>query len=96
MLAQIPTGSTPVACQLGKHSPTSPEFAKQLQLWLADGGVSFLLGGQQGLAPAVLAHVNTQLALSALTFAHELARVILLEQCYRGMCILNGHPYHQE
>lgn len=54
----------------------------------------FVLGGPFGLAPEIRAACAHSLSLSALTFPHELARVILLEQIYRAECILRNIPYH--
>ena len=58
--------------------------------------LAFLIGGADGLAPAVLARSNLSLALSKLTLPHALARVLLCEQLYRAHCILVNHPYHRE
>jgi 23S rRNA (pseudouridine1915-N3)-methyltransferase len=55
----------------------------------------FLLGGPDGLSEEVLQSVALRLSLSSLTFPHELARLILTEQIYRGLTILRGHPYHR-
>lgn len=74
---------------------TSAEFAK----WLGeqrDGGVRelvFLCGGASGFPEEIRALAKTKLALSSLTTSHELARVMLAEQIYRGFTILAGHPY---
>ena len=57
--------------------------------------VAFLIGGPVGLAPEVLATANDTLSLSPLTFPHELARVMLLEQLYRALTILSGERYHK-
>ena len=57
--------------------------------------VAFVIGGPVGLAPGVLERANDRFSLSLLTFPHELARVVLLEQLYRGMTILSGVPYHK-
>lgn len=54
----------------------------------------FLIGGAHGLAPQVTEKATHMLCLSALTFTHELARVVLLEQLYRAECIMRGFPYH--
>lgn len=71
-------------------------FALQLQRWLdAHRSVRFLIGGPSGLAPELVARAPAVLSLSALTFPHELARIILLEQLYRGFSRLNGEPYHR-
>ncbi len=57
--------------------------------------LAFVIGGPSGLAPKVLEQANERFSLSNLTFPHELARVVLLEQLYRGMTILSGEPYHK-
>jgi 23S rRNA (pseudouridine1915-N3)-methyltransferase len=57
--------------------------------------VAFIIGGPVGQAPEVLKRANERLSLSLFTFPHELARVVLLEQIYRAMTILNQEPYHK-
>jgi 23S rRNA (pseudouridine1915-N3)-methyltransferase len=57
--------------------------------------VAFVIGGPVGLAPAVLERAGDLFSLSLLTFPHELARIVLLEQLYRAMTILGGDPYHK-
>ncbi|WP_043370140.1 23S rRNA (pseudouridine(1915)-N(3))-methyltransferase RlmH [Cyanobium sp. PCC 7001] len=58
--------------------------------------LAFVIGGADGLDPALRARARWQLSLSALTFPHELARLLLLEQLYRAQTILQGGPYHRE
>jgi 23S rRNA (pseudouridine1915-N3)-methyltransferase len=55
----------------------------------------FVLGGDDGLHPSVLAAAVRVLSLSALTLPHRLARVVLVEQLYRGFSLLKGEPYHR-
>lgn len=55
---------------------------------------AFVVGGPFGLSPEVLAACPRRLSLSAMTWPHELARVLLLEQLYRAECILRKVPYH--
>lgn len=75
---------------------TSPELAAALQAWLEQAGeVAVLIGGPLGFAPDVRAAAHESLSLSPLTFTHELARVIWLEQLYRAFTILHGEPYHK-
>jgi len=54
----------------------------------------FLLGGPYGHSDNLKQNVNSILSLSPLTFAHELAYVVLLEQIYRGLTLILNHPYH--
>jgi 23S rRNA (pseudouridine1915-N3)-methyltransferase len=74
-------------------SPQLADFLrKQIEVY---GSVAFLIGGPVGLSPEVLAACDDALSLSSLTFPHELARVILLEQLYRAATILSGEKYHK-
>lgn len=57
--------------------------------------IAFVIGGSLGLSPAVLERANYQLSFSAMTFPHQLMRVVLLEQIYRSFRIINGEPYHK-
>lgn len=59
------------------------------------GRIAVLIGGPLGFSQAVYDTAHEQIALSPLTFTHELARVILLEQLYRACTILNNEPYHK-
>ncbi len=57
--------------------------------------VAFVIGGSTGLAPAVLDRADERLSLGRMTFPHNLARVIVLEQVYRAFRIMRGEPYHK-
>ena len=57
--------------------------------------VAFVIGGSLGLADAVLKRANEKLSFSKMTFPHQLMRVILLEQVYRGYRIMHNEPYHK-
>ncbi len=62
----------------------------------AHGSVAFLVGGADGLGPAARERADRTLRLSSLTLTHEMARVLLAEQIYRGLSILRGKPYHRD
>ncbi|MBN1944750.1 MAG: 23S rRNA (pseudouridine(1915)-N(3))-methyltransferase RlmH [Bradymonadales bacterium] len=75
--------------------------SEQLSRWLQErtnagqSDFTFLIGGPAGLAPALRKQAGMALSLSAMTFTHEMARLILLEQLYRAMTIWRGEPYHR-
>lgn len=75
---------------------TSPAFARFLApLWEHPSmRPCFVIGGAYGISEAVLAKARHTIALSYMTFPHEMARVLLLEQLYRADAILRGAPYH--
>ena len=75
---------------------TTLKFAGFLsqQLECGRAGIIFLVGGAFGLAADVLEQADFQLSLSPMTFTHEMARVLLLEQLYRALTIIRGEPYH--
>ena len=56
----------------------------------------FAIGGPYGFSPAVYAKARAKVSLSAMTFPHEMARLIFAEQLYRAMTIIKGEPYHHE
>ncbi len=60
------------------------------------GSMAFLVGGADGLTDEVRRRADLVLGLSHLTFTHEMARMLLLEQIYRGYSILRGLPYHRD
>ena len=97
LLSMIPTGSTVVALDEKGDGPTSPGLAKWLER-ITSGGtqeVSFIIGGYWGLPDEVLKKAERTLSLGPMTFPHELAMVLLLEQVYRAFTINNGLPYHK-
>lgn len=59
------------------------------------GSITFLIGGADGLGDEPRQRSNRTIRLSSMTFTHEMARVLLAEQVYRGFSILNGKPYHR-
>lgn len=80
------------------NSLASSNFAKSIGDW-RDGGASelcFAIGGADGHGDAVREAARTALSLGKLTLPHGLARIVLMEQLYRAVTILAGHPYHRE
>lgn len=73
---------------------TSPAFASWLRTQEVHGTIAFVIGGALGLDPALKAEADLLLSLSPLTFLHEMARVVLVEQLYRAGTINTGKRYH--
>jgi 23S rRNA (pseudouridine1915-N3)-methyltransferase len=97
LLAKVRPGERLVALDERGEQPTSVELAGRLQRWQARGqDVALVIGGADGLAPAVLQQAAERLSLSRLTLPHRLARLVLVEQLYRAVTILRGEPYHKD
>ncbi len=77
------------------HSFTSIQLAKKLQNSPSQN-IAFLIGGATGISPSINSYASWQLSLSPLTFPHDIARLLLLEQLYRANTITQGGPYHKE
>jgi 23S rRNA (pseudouridine1915-N3)-methyltransferase len=78
-------------------SLTTLQLAKWLGERQQDGrNLTFVIGGPDGLGPAILVKAALRWSLSGLTFPHAMVRVILAEQLYRAHSVLQNHPYHRE
>jgi len=88
-----------VLCTLDERGKvmSSPEFATQLATWRDQGrqDVAFLIGGADGLDPALRAQADASLSFGKMVWPHMLVRVMLAEQLYRAASILSGGPYHR-
>lgn len=90
----LPRGARTIALSPGPASTTSDQLARRLERW-ATPLAAFVIGGPAGLDPAFVRDADATLSLSAMTFPHELARVVLVEQLYRAVTILRRVPYHR-
>lgn len=88
-------GAYVICLEDGGKEMTSPEFARFLGARERDPGkpLAFVVGGFLGLADRLAARADLRLSLSRMTFSHELARVLLLEQVYRALTVLGGRHY---
>src|SRR6478735_4911973 len=79
------------------ESLDSATLAQRLGRWRDDGrpAAVFVIGGDDGLAPSLRDKASVRLAFGSATWPHQLVRVMLLEQIYRAVSILSGHPYHR-
>lgn len=76
---------------------TSHELAREIEKWQNRGlkEVVFVIGGAEGVSSEVAEKADYSLSLSFLTFTHEMARVVMLEQLYRAYTIIKGFPYQK-
>jgi 23S rRNA (pseudouridine1915-N3)-methyltransferase len=97
ILESAPEKSHLVALDAGGEPWTSDELAYNLNGWELAGrnAITFIIGGDLGLSETVLRRCSTRLSLSPMTFTHQMARLILLEQLYRAERINHGEPYHK-
>ena len=96
MLAQLAREDYVVALEVTAKSMTT----ERLSAWLAERlraaqPLALLIGGPDGLADSCRARADQSWSLSPLTLPHGLVRVVLAEQIYRAMSMLDGHPYHR-
>ena len=97
LLAKIRPGDRVIALTIGGKLRSSEDLAKHLAE-LKTGGVSslvFVIGGSLGLGKNILARADEEMSMSPMTFPHQLARVMLLEQLYRAEKIMAGERYHK-
>lgn len=86
-----------ITLEIGGSMLDSVEFSKKIQQLGVQGKshIIFIIGGSIGLGTAVLKRSDYAVSFSKMTFPHQLMRVILLEQIYRGYRIVAGEPYHK-
>ncbi len=73
------------------------ELANLIESWMGEGrDAAFVIGGADGVSAALRGRADRVLSLSRMTLPHGLARVMLAEQLYRAVSIINHHPYHRE
>lgn len=94
---RLPKGGAVIALCIEGKPLTSPQFAEKLRQFALEGRsqLSFLIGGSCGLDEGLKREADLRLSFSPMTFPHHLARVMLLEQIYRGYQILEGSKYHK-
>lgn len=97
ILGQVDDKALLVALDPGGRALDSPGLAGLFKQWEGQNRrlVSFVIGGAWGLSLEVRAAAAVTLSLSPLTFTHEMARLVLLEQVYRAFNILAGTQYHK-
>ena len=96
ILAKIRPDDAVIALCIDGKQLDSVQLSKKLTQ-IQDGGkrIVFVIGGSLGLSDAVVARANVKLSFSPMTFPHQLARIMLLEQVYRACKIAAGERYHK-
>ena len=97
VLDKIPADAYVLALAIDGKMPDSVGLSRKLERLGIEGKshLVFVIGGSLGLAKEVLDRADEKISFSAMTFPHQLMRVILLEQIYRSYRIMNGEPYHK-
>jgi 23S rRNA (pseudouridine1915-N3)-methyltransferase len=97
ILKKVKEGSVLVVLDIKGEKLDSEEFASKLNSFFISGNshITFVIGGSLGLDDALIKKSNFKFSMSDLTFPHQLARLILLEQLFRCFKINNGETYHK-
>lgn len=97
LLSHIRENDYVIALAIDGKTYDSPAFAAQLEQLAVSGRstISLVIGGSLGLHESLLQRADLRVSFSAMTFPHQLMRVILAEQLYRSFRIINHEPYHK-
>ena len=96
-LAALPPGCVRIALDERGKPLSTVELARRLAAWMQGGqNVAFMIGSADGLDQELKANADLLLSLSAMTLPHAMVRVLLAEQLYRAMSMIQNHPYHRE
>lgn len=97
ILSKISNNSYIISLDIKGKNLSSEELSKKIEDITLGGtnDIIFIIGGSLGLSEEILNKSNLKLSFSKMTFPHQLMRMILLEQIYRGFRIMKGEPYHK-
>ncbi len=97
LLSHIPAGAAMIALCIEGKELDSVALSRQLMKWTVEGTsqLALVIGSSCGLSELVKQSARLRLSMSPMTFPHQLARVMVLEQLYRAMQIQNGSKYHK-
>lgn len=97
ILAKLTPNTHVIALEIDGKMLSSEQLADKLDKLATYGKskITFIIGGSLGLSDEVLKRCHEQISFSKMTFPHQLMRLILLEQIYRGFKINKGEPYHK-
>jgi 23S rRNA (pseudouridine1915-N3)-methyltransferase len=97
ILKHLKENTYPIVLAIEGKNFSSEEFATQISTLAVNGNshLTFIIGGSLGLSTEVLNTAKLKLSFSKMTFPHQLMRLILIEQIYRGFRIIGNEPYHK-
>lgn len=97
ILKKVKDGSLLCVLDIKGEKPGSADFADRLQGFFVSGvsHITFVIGGSLGLDAGLVKRADFRLSLSEMTFPHQLARLILVEQLFRAFKIMRGETYHK-
>ena len=97
ILSNIKSETFVIALEIKSHQLSSEAFAQKIAEAEKDGvsEIAFVIGGANGLHKSILERADFLMSFSPMTFTHQMARIILLEQLYRSFKILKNEPYHR-
>lgn len=97
IIKKIPAGTKVISLCIEGSRYTSERLSELLNHTAISGysGITFIIGGSHGLSDTVKQHSDIRLSMSDMTFPHQLARIMLLEQIYRAFTIAEGSRYHK-
>jgi 23S rRNA (pseudouridine1915-N3)-methyltransferase len=97
LVAALPPGCVRIALDERGKPLSTADLARSLTAWMQGGrDVAFLIGSADGLDQELKADADLLLSLSAMTLPHAMVRVLLAEQLYRAVSMIQNHPYHRE
>lgn len=98
ILSQVDPGDLVVLLDEKGKEFTSRAFSKQIEMWMGNSyrKIHLVIGGAWGFSPEVYQRANEKIALSKMTFTHQMVRLFLIEQLYRADQIQKGKPYHND
>lgn len=94
--ARMPPKTETVALEIQGKPWSTEDLAEHMRQWQMQGtGITFMIGGADGLDTELLRQARHKWSLGPLTLPHALVRVVVAEQLYRAWTIINNHPYHR-
>jgi len=96
ILAMLPEVCRMIVLDEKGHQCTTIEFSGIIQQWMLEStAIAFIIGSADGLHQRIKDNAHKLMALSKLTLPHAMVRILLAEQLYRAITLLQGHPYHR-